>query len=763
MTMSNDMELKTTRRPRSAPKIAPSIVLAVALVALLAGASCSTAGGGPVRPTSTGKTIRSAEDSKTPVEKPVFESAAEARPGITELEVYEGSGEFINPDAAKPRPEAVVADGEIVLNFEGESIQSVVHTILGEVLQETFVIAPGVGGEVTFATSKPVSREQLMPILELLLRWNGATMVYSDGRYHVLPVTDAVPGHLVPQIGNAERARGYEVRAVPLKYISATEMEKILQPYVRDGAIVQVDTNRSMIFLAGSPEELRNYLKTVEIFDVDWLKGMSVGIYPLRTVDVPSIITELEGIFGAGGESPLAGMFRFVPLERLGSVMVITYQKEYLYKAEEWIEILDRGAAGAGKQLYVYRVKNLEAPILAGYLTQLFGGEGAQTQRSQPRGTLAPGLEPAQVGSVQDFNETRFGMDQQQAGQEGVTSGAIDMGTGDIRITSVLETNSLLIQATQSEYNAVLAAIERIDIEPLQVLIESQVLDVELNEELQFGVNWFLTNNPALIPEGIGDIDRYVQSAAFGSGSSASGGFNFLTTLATPISDGMPFVQATIAALDEVTDVRSLAAPSLLVRNNATATITVGTQVPVQSTQVTTGGVGNVVSSAQYVSTGITLTVTPRINPGGLVYMDISQDVSRPGARDPDISTSGNPPISNKTVTSQVAVQSGQTVFLGGLISEQDSQGRSGVPFLSRIPIVGPLFGARSKAMTRSETLVMITPTVVESAVDLKEISEDMENEFSRVPPLTISRLNKVDRAGPAQEPDRDVTVEPAD
>ncbi len=738
------------------------VVLAVALAALLAGTSCSSIGGGPVRPTSTGKTIRSAEDSR-PLDEPVVETTVEARPGITELEVYEGSGVFINSDAAKPRPEAVVEDGEIVLNFEGESIQSVVHTILGEVLQETFVIAPGVGGEVTFSTSRPVTRDQLMPILELLLRWNGATMVYSEGRYHVLPVTDAIPGHLVPEIGSAERARGYEVRAVPLRYISATEMEKILQPYVRENAIVQVDTNRSMIFLAGTPEELRNYLKTVEIFDVDWLEGMSVGIYPLRTVDVPSIITELEGIFGAGGESPMAGMFRFVPLERLGSVMVITYQKEYLYKAEEWIEILDRGAAGAGKQLYVYRVKNLEAPILAGYLTQLFGGAGAQTQRTQPRGTLAPGLEPAQVGSVQDFNQNRFGMEQQQTGQEGVSSGAIDMGTGDIRITSVLETNSLLIQATQSEYNAVLAAIERIDIEPLQVLIESQVLDVELNEELQFGVSWFLTNNPALIPEGIGDISQYVQSLSFGSGSEASGGFNFLTTLATPISDGMPFVQATIAALDEVTDVRSLAAPSLLVRNNATATITVGTQVPVQSTQVTTGGVGNVVSSAQYVSTGITLTVTPRINPGGLVYMDISQDVSRPGARDPDISTSGNPPISNKTVTSQVAVQSGQTVFLGGLISEQDAQGRSGVPFLSRVPIVGPLFGARSKAMTRSETLVMITPTVVESAVDLKEISESMEKEFSRVPPLSISRLNKTDRGGQAQEPDPAVSVEPSD
>jgi general secretion pathway protein D len=172
----------------------------------------------------------------------------------------------------------------------------------------------------------------------------------------------------------------------------------------------------------------------------------------------------------------------------------------------------------------------------------------------------------------------------------------------------------------------------------------------------------------------------------------------------------------------------------------------VGTQVPVQSSQITTGISQNVVSSAQYVSTGITLTVTPRINPGGLVYMDIQQDVSRPGARDPDISTSGNPPISNKTVNSQVAVQSGQTVFLGGLISEQDARGRSGVPFLSRVPLVGSLFGSRTKSTSRTETLVMITPTVVESSVDLKAISEDMEQEFSKVPPLTISRLNKVDR-----------------
>lgn len=716
-----------------------TLVLAIVLIA-----GCANTPGLPMGPVSTGKTIKTASTDNLDSE-PVITSTINNDPGVTAVEVYEGTGIFINEEAAKREAEVVAPDGEIVLNFEGESIQSVVHTILGEVLQETFVIGPGVAGEVTFSTSKPISREQLMPILELLLRWNGATMVYTEGRYHILPVSEAIKGNLYPEIGAAAQARGYEVRAVPLRFIAATEMEKILQPYVRDGAIVKADQFRQMIFLAGTPEELSNYLKTVEIFDVDWLEGMSIGIFPLQTVDVGSIITELEGIFGSNAESPLAGMFRFIPLERLGSVMVITFREEYLYKAEEWIKVLDRGAAGAGKQLYVYRVKNLEAQVLAGYLTQLFGGEsGARPPQNQSQGTLAPGLEAATVGSVSDFNQNRLGM--QQGGQGGIQSGSIDIGTGDIRITSVVETNSLLIQATQSEYNAVQAAIERIDIEPLQVLIESQVLDVELNEELQFGVNWFLTNNPALIPSGIGDIDEYVQSAAFGSGSSESGGFNFLTTLATPLANGMPFIQATIAALDEVTDVRSLAAPSLLVRNNATATITVGTQVPVQSSSISTGN-NNVVSSAQYVSTGITLTVTPRINPGGLVYMDISQDVSRPGARDPDISTSGNPPINNKSVTSQVAVQSGQTVFLGGLISEQDSRGRSGVPFLSRVPVVGYLFGSKTKAVTRSETLVMITPTVIETAVDLKEISKDMEKEFSRVPPLEISPLNPADQA----------------
>ncbi len=327
--------------------------------------------------------------------------------GVEDVEIRQGSGSFINDDAARRKFSAVSEDGEIVLNFEGESLQSVVHTILGEVLQETFVIGPGVSGQVTFSTSKPVSRDQLMPILELLLRWNGAAMVYTEGRYHILPVSEAIRGNLVPVLSKQSQAMGYEVRVVPLEFIGALEMATILEPYVRDGAMVKVDPGRSMIFLAGTQEELRNYQQTVDIFDVDWLAGMSVGIYPLQTVDVGSITTELTTIFGMDSESPLSGMFRFVPLERLAAVMVITPQEVYLEKARKWIETLDRGAAGSGVQLYVYRVKNLEAQVLANYLSVLFGGVQSTPTRSTSRGTLAPGLQEAQRSSISDFNSNR--------------------------------------------------------------------------------------------------------------------------------------------------------------------------------------------------------------------------------------------------------------------------------------------------------------------------------------------------------------------
>ena len=651
-----------------------------------------------------------------------------------ETEYFIGTGVFIDESAVRPRADPPADDGEITLNFEGQGIQEVVHAILGHMFQENYVIAPGVSGEVTFATARPLQRDQVMPVLEMLLRWNNATLIWREGRYHVVPISEAVRGNLVPRFDTLGQGRGYEVMVVPLEYIAPDKMAEILEPYAREDGVFNVDNARSLLFLAGTQHELRNYMQIIETFDVDWLAGMSIGIFDLRRIEVDELVPELEGVFGEGGETPLSGMFRFMPLERLNAVMVITPNEHYLKEAEKWIRRLDRSGAEAGARLYVYRVKNLEADVLAGYLGDLFGtGTARQRQPRERTGGLAPGLEPARVSSsVGEFERTR----QQPEGQQRqAAQGAVTLGDGDVRITAVMETNALLIQASPTQYDSIISAIRRLDEEPLQVLIEAQIIEVTLNEALRYGVSWFLANSPPggengiSLPDGFSS-SRDLDSARFGSTFGED--VTFLSTV-TRRGVNRTFVTGIISALDSVSDTRTLSSPSLMVRNNAEARINVGQQLPVTSTSFT-GGVGDrVFSSAQFIQTGVTLEVVPRVNPGGLVYMQVRQEISTPG---PQIEGQVNRPINNREVSTEVAVQSGQTIVLGGLIREEGGSSSSGVPGLRRIPGIGALFGAQGRNRDRSETLVLITPTVVDSTERLDQVSREFQRKFQGLRPL---------------------------
>ncbi|MDT8410580.1 MAG: type II secretion system secretin GspD, partial [Wenzhouxiangellaceae bacterium] len=647
-------------------------------------------------------------------------------------ETFPGSGEFINREAANRLPEPADGEGEVTLNFEGQGIQEVIHAILGSLLQENYVIAPGISGEVTFSTARPVSRDQVLPILEMLLRWNGATLVWRDDRFHVLPVADAVRGNLTPRVAGGELQRGYNIVAVPLEYISPTQMEILLEPYAREDALLSADNARSLIVLAGTRAEIRNYLQIIETFDVDWLKGMSVGLFQIERVEVGDLVAELEMALGGAEESPLAGMFRIMPMERLNSIMVITPNEHYLDEIGRWIKRLDRSSPEAGARLYVYKVKNLDADVLAGYIGDVFGatgGGGRQATSREDRGGLAPGLERAEVSSVSEFQqETSPQARDRQTPSTG--GGTVTLGDGEVQITAVLETNSLLIQASPSDYDAILNAIERLDEEPLQVLIEAQVLVVTLNDQLQYGVSWFLANSqpgdegfPGLPGDNFAGSSQ-ASNLQFGAGS------NFFAAIADSV--GSDFVSATITALESISDVRTISAPSLMVRNNADARINVGTQVPIQSTSFT-GTTDRVFGSTQFLNTGVILEVTPRVNPGGLVYLVVSQEVSSPG--DPAIE-GGNPPINTRQINTEVAVQSGQTIVLGGLIEETTQESRSGVPFLQRIPGLGALFRSTTDNISRSETLVLITPTVIENTAKLERISKEFGRKFRGLDPL---------------------------
>ena len=228
-----------------------------------------------------------------------------------------------------------------------------VKAILGDMLGQNYVIAPGVQGTVTLATPKPVSPAEALNLLEMVLGWNNARLVYSGGRYNIVPADQALAGTVAAAHRRARRnARGFEVRTVPLRFVSATEMEKMLKPYARPNAIVNVDNARNVITVGGTRAELENYLRTIEIFDVDWLSGMSVGVFPLQSGKASKVVADLEKVFGEQSKSPVAGMFRFMPLEGANAVLVITSQANYLDDIQQWLDRID-SAGGERAAVFV--------------------------------------------------------------------------------------------------------------------------------------------------------------------------------------------------------------------------------------------------------------------------------------------------------------------------------------------------------------------------------------------------------------------------
>jgi general secretion pathway protein D len=684
--------------------------------------------------------------------------------------VKPGTGAFINNDAAKRAPAGAGATGEVTFNFEGESLHAVVKAILGDFLQQNYVIAPGVQGTVTFSTAKPLRGDQALSILEMLLRWNNATLVWQDGRYTILPVAQALPGNLTPRTGPAANARGYEVRAVPLQYISALEMEKLIKPYAKPEGIVNVDAARNMLVLAGTRAELENYMQTIAVFDVDWLAGMSVGVYPLQQAEAAKTVTELEKIFGPASNTPMAGMFRFMPLDGVNAVMVITPQPKYLAQIEEWLTRLDLGGGEAGQRLYVYDVKNVKASDLATTLSDIFGGgsgSGAARAPNPSGDNLMPGLEPVEirtVGSSGDVSPSSGVQEKQQSdvGNQNNTarngslndnkapggpnggpvvdgSGGIALGASDeVRVSAVEESNALLVKATSGQWESIRRVIERLDTIPLQVHIEAQIVRVVLNDSLNYGVSWFFENGIAGATNGAAILPLARGQNGWGdhSGSAGSGGLNW--------SFIGPDAYAILTALDSVSDTTVLSAPSLVVLNNKSANINVGTQIPVTSSFINNGGGvdpgtglggGLNQSYVQFRQTGITLTVTPRVNPGGLVFMEVSQEESAPVGT---VAAGQNPAVDNRSIETEVAVQSGQTLVLGGLIKTTDGTGTSGVPGLSRIPVLGALFGTRTRDLVREELLVLITPRVIRDESESRRLTEEYSRRFRGMEPLRV-------------------------
>jgi general secretion pathway protein D len=715
-----------------------------------------------------------------PVEAPSPNNPG-AKPAPARQQIIRGNQTFVR--SAGPAQSgaggkgAQAAAGDITFNFANQPIEAVINTVLGDLLHENYSINQGVKGDVSFSTSQPVNKQQALSILETLLSWTDNAMIRQGDRYVILPANQAVAGKLVPEMPVARPSTGLSARLFPLRFISATEMQKLLKPFARDNAFLLVDPARNVLSLAGTPDELANYQDTIDTFDVDWLKGMSIAVYGLQRASVGELMPELQKMFGPDSGMPLAGMVKFLPIERTNSVVAISSQPRYLSEVGDWIHTIDEGG-GNEPQMYVYDVRNMKASDLARYLRQIYGN-GQITDDSAAK--VAPGLRTRSLsslngsgtgssgglsGSGQGLNSSSSGIgggmgsgmsgangglqtgtqqgDEEQDGEtsedsadssgQGDSSDAAASGSGaskrlddSTRITAQQSSNQLLIRTRPAQWAEIESAIKRLDNAPMQVQIETRILEVNLTGELDLGVQWYLGRLAG------NSTSTTVANTAGSQGALGGGGAGLGATDSLFYSFVSNNLQIALHALEQSGRTQVLSAPSLVVMNNQQAQIQVGDNIPISQTTVNTSATTATLSSVEYVQTGVILDVVPRINPGGLVYMDIQQQVS--DANDTSTDANGNPRISTRSVSTQVAVQSGQTVLLGGLIKQDNADTVSAVPYLGSIPGLRWLFGNTVKSKKRTELVVLITPRVITSNSQARQVTDDYRQQLQLIKP----------------------------
>ena len=649
-----------------------------------------------------------------------------------DVELILGDKAYYRNDVSAPAVNTKSSKGSgIALNFERASIREVVKVVLGDVLKVTYTVEPGVEGEVTINSSAPIDRDALIPTLEALLQTQGAALYKDDtGTYRIASRANLKGRGLVPSTGTIKP--GYGIQVVPLRYIPATEMQKILEPLAAPEAFVRVDTSRNLLVLAGTSSELANLAATVKTFDVDMLKGMSVGLYRVKNVEAAIVAKNLDALFGETGNSPIAGMIKIMPIEHMNSIMIISPNPDYLKDMKDWVDRFDQVTGGSGQQLFVYHVQSGNAEHLADMLNQIFGGKKSSSSSkfsANNAASLAPGLDPASVGQAAAV-ENAIKAGEQAAGADSAKTmlggdGLSINPDAEVKIVADKTNNSLMIMSSEAVYKQIVEALKRIDVMPMQVQVEATIMEVTLTDGLEYGLQWYLSQSGKSFGQnGLTNLKKNTDGSL-----ATPGGFSFSLT------GGADRVMGVINALARQSKVRVLSSPSILVLDNQTASIKVGDQQPIVTGTLSTpsgstSGSFTTTSTVQYKDTGVSLQVTPSVNASGLVKMDIQQDITDVGEVD---SATGNRSFLQRNIKSNVAVKSGETIVLGGLIRDNAASGRTGTPGLSKLPVVGGLFGSNSSTGKRTELLVLITPTAIKDQRELVKTGEEMRERMQQL------------------------------
>ena len=605
----------------------------------------------------------------------------------TELTIVRksGTGEFLNATDAPPPtfldPVSGEAD-EFNVNMVDVPIDQAAEALLRDTLGLSYMVAPGTTGRVTIRTASPLSRAALFDAFQSALKMNGYSLRREQDTYIIAGQGSATRRFL---IGTQSVGGVNGVHVVPLKFIAASEMQSILQPIAANALQIGLIVDRNIILVSGAKESVSAALEAVELFDVDIMQGKSVSRVELTSANPTAVAAELSVIFDTGPGGALAGVIEFIPNNILGSVLIISSSPRYAREAEKWIKGYENAV-----RTEIYELRNRSASDLSGVLSGLMtnGAGGAAPIAA----ATAPGAGPLPP-----------------------TAAAPAAQGAGVTIVADETANAIIVHATASKQREVERLIKRLDNVADQVLIEAMIAEVQLNDSLTFGVRHFF------------------ESGNFSSNFSAlvAGGASALYPGLNAVFDDGGTLTAAIDALSSVTNVNIISSPSLLVLDNREAILNVGDQVPVitQTSSSVTDPDAPIVNAVSYRDTGVILRVRPRVDNSGRVILDINQEVS--DAVTTETSEIDAPTIQQRSIETTVAVDDGQSLMLGGLIRETDTNTRAKVPLLGDVPVLGAPFRRTETSSRRTELLVIITPRVVRNPNQAQSITEEYRKKLS--------------------------------
>jgi general secretion pathway protein D len=693
-------------------------------------------------------------------------------------------------DIATPRPQPAASGGGFDLNFESAPVATVAKVVLGDIMQTGYTIDPRVQGTVSLVSVRPVPKSDILFVLENALRISGVVLLRDTAGYRLTPVGDAIGAGRVDS-ATANPEPGYGVSVVPLQYVSAQTLLKLMDSFATKPGVVRADTTRNLLLIQGTGPERRTAVETAMSFDVDWMRGQSIGIFPITNSGPEPLIGELEKILDSGENGLSQNLVKLQPVARLNAIMVVTKKPTLLRTVENLIRRLDRSDT-TRTSVHVYRVKYGEAKQIARVLTDMFGGgssnsgllDSADNQIAPGSGTSASASDRLSLNSNTNNsagnssaspNAGGFGGRLGSTSGFGATPGAaaggnfgqLDKGSGsasaggqpllqNVRITPDVVNNSLLIYADQGNYRIIESALQQVDQPQLQVSIDATIAEVDLTDELQFGVQSFLTSHALGLRPDQGSLLNTTATAAPTAATAATTAATTATSTATTAATTTAAATGTVvntfinrafpgfnflvgqeaqpamilSALHNVTAVKVLSNPSLVVVNNQVATLQVGNQVPISTGSATVLTANNtVVNTVDYRNTGIILRVSPRVSANGNVRLEIEQEISNVV---PSTNAAANltPTISERKVKSSISIANGQTVLLAGLIQDQKNENKSGIPLLDELQGIGNAFATQDNTKSRTELIIFIRPQIIRDSFDAHTVSEELRSKL---------------------------------